>query len=259
LGSYLFSCQYLNDPVDEETSYFKNSWFRFYSKESGYLVPNLKLEEGEQTKSNTFYTLDNCNITLAIDPSSGIGRDYCGITVCAVDHEKRIFVLEAYRKKLNHTALLNLIFDYQDKYKNLKTGIETAAMQIMLKHSLHEEMQRREKYFYVKEFDTTSVKRKEDRIRALTYPIEMGQIYFLPEQADAIDELLRFPRGSFDDIADSLAYQLELWSTPELYESDEPPPNSLEMVRRQIIEANNMPFYIGQHKNDRWDFYDQIN
>jgi len=258
-GPYVFSCQYLNDPVDEEAAFFKKEWFRFYSITNEYFIPDRKPEEGQNAKSQTFYTLSQMNVSLAIDPSSGVGRDYTGVTVCAMDPENRVFVLEAYRKKLNHTALLNLIFEYQDKYKNLRTGIEYAAMQVTLKHSLHEAMQQREKYFYIKGFESTFVKSKDSRVRSLIYPFEMGQIYLLSEQTDFMDELLRFPRGSFDDIADSFAYQPELWTAPEFYQSDEPPPNSLEAIKRQIAEANNMPFYIGQHKNDKWGFYDEIN
>jgi predicted phage terminase large subunit-like protein len=258
-GPYLFSCNYLNDPVDEEAAYFKKSWFRYYTIANGYFIPDSRLEEGQQTKSQTFYSIEQMNLTLAIDPSSGVGRDYTGITVCATDPEKRVFVLEAYRKKLNHTKLIDLIFEYQEKYPEIKTGIEYASMQITLKHALHDAMQRRERYFYIKGFETTFVKSKDSRVKSLVYPFEMGQIYLLPEHGDLMDELLRYPRGSYDDIADSLAYQPELWSAPEFYISDEPPPNSLEAVRRQIIEANNMPFFIGQHKNDKWGFYDEIN
>lgn len=28
-GSYIFSCQYMNNPVDEETAKFKREWFKY--------------------------------------------------------------------------------------------------------------------------------------------------------------------------------------------------------------------------------------
>ena len=249
LGSYLYSCQYLNDPIDEDTAHFKKSWIKFYEvTNNGFYKPSEIAEASGIPQKNTYYTLGQMNISMTIDPSSGVSHDYTGITVTAMDPDNRVFVLEAFRKKLNPPALMNLIFEYNKKYPNLKMGIETAAMQVTLKYMLHSEMERREDYFYIKQFETTYAKSKEERIKSLTWKFEFGTIFLLPEHDDLIDEIIRFPVGNFDDIIDSLAYQPELWTVPSLEIDDSPPEGSIEWIRRQIIESKNKKYYIGQER-----------
>ena len=257
LGSYHYSCQYLNDPIDEETAHFKKKWIKFYEvTNEGFYKPNETPEIGQKPLGDKFYKLSQMNVSMAIDPSSGVSHDYTGVTVTAIDPENRVFVLEAFRKKLTATEIMKLMFDYQKKYQDLKVGIETAAMQVTLKYMLHEEMERREEWFYVKTFETTYAKSKEERIKSLTWKFEFGTIFLRPEQDDLIDELLRFPVGNFDDIADSLAYQPELWSAPSEEVDDSPPEGSIDWIRQQIIDSQRKKYYIGQ---ERMQGYGEIN
>lgn len=262
-GSFVFSCQYLNDPIDEETAHFKKSWIRHYHvTDYGFFKPSEKPDVTNimaKAEDEKFYKLDNMNVTMCIDPSSGVSKDYTGITVTAIDPKNRVFVLEAFRRKLTPPALLNLIFEYNEKYRDLQIGIEYAAMQVTLKYMIHDEMERRGKTFYIRPFETTYTKSKENRIKSLTYRFEFGTIFLLPEHEDLVDEILRFPVGNFDDILDSLVYHPELWSVPGEDKKDETVYMSCDWVKKQIEESKNMPFYIGQHKIDDWGFYDDKN
>lgn len=249
LGPYLFSCQYLNNPVDDETAQFKKSWLKFYEvTNDGYFKPQDTKDIGEIHKEPKYFQLAQMNISMAIDPSSGVSQDYTGVTVTAVDPLNRVFILEAFHKKLMPTALMKMMFDYRLKYRNLAMGMESAAMQVVLKHMIQDEMEQRNEYFYVKIFESTYVRKKEDRIRGLTGRFEFGSIFMKSDQDDLMDELLRFPVGQNDDILDSLAYQPELWTTPSEEAVDNIPEGSIAWVKRQIDEAKQKTFLIGQHK-----------
>jgi predicted phage terminase large subunit-like protein len=259
-GSYVFSCQYLNDPVDEESAHFKKSWIRLYEIDNaGQYRPSDvpdKFSTLTPVQKNVYYTLEQMNTFMTIDPSSGVSHDYSGIVVGAVDPANRVFLLEAFKKKLNPPALVNLMFEYKNKYKGIQMGIEYAAMQITLKFMLHEAMAAREDYFFIKQFESTYAKSKADRIKSLTWRFEFGTIFLSPDMADLIDEILRFPVGSYDDILDALAYQPEMWTVPILEDNDNAPEGSIAWIKQQIDAKKNEKFYIGQQKNDdRWDIY----
>ena len=51
---------------------------------------------------------------------------------------------------------------------------------------------------------------KTYRIEGLVPRFETGTIYLKKDQSDLIDELIRFPAGSYDDLVDALAYQLQI-------------------------------------------------
>ena len=260
LGSYHFSCQYLNNPIDDETATFKKAWIKFFEvTNDGFYKPTEVRDTsmGELNAAPTYFKLGQMNVSLSIDPSSGISRDFTGITVTAIDPANRVFILEAYHKKIIAPELVKMLFTYREKYADLAIGIEMAAMQVMLRHMVRDEMERREDYFHIQTFDSTYTKAKNRRIEGLTGRFEFGSIYLRPDQDVLMDEMSRFPKATNDDVLDSLAYQPELWVTPSYDASKDAPEGSLAWVKERIDAGKNKSFYIGQNKMG--DMYDEIN
>ncbi len=88
-GSYILSCQYQNEPVDDDSATFKKSWIRYY-----YSLPAEQLE---------YY--------ITIDPAISQRRDgdYSAIIVPAVSRRNDLYVVEAIRERMTLNELKRLV------------------------------------------------------------------------------------------------------------------------------------------------------
>lgn len=186
-GSYIFACQYLNNPVDDETAKFKISNFLYYHE------PDLV---GKRLRT-----------TMTIDRAYSLAKtaDFTGIVIRSIDDQGNWYVRYAKRHKESEGELINNIFALKNLFKVDKVGVEQKAFTYTLEPSLRAEMRRRGDFFSVVELKAHGS--KEQRIESLVPMFESHSVFFLHNECnDLEDELLRFPRAEHDDLADALAY-----------------------------------------------------
>lgn len=215
IGTYDFSCLYLNNPVDDESADFKRSYFDNRYKESDLIGIPL----------NYFITIDNA-------PSTKKGTDYIGIIVNGVNEHNNWYLQWVERFKGNTPELINKIFDLWNKWNPIIIGVEQKAFADLIKPFLDAESKRRKQFPFVKELKDGGV-RKEDRIRGrLQGRFETKSIFLKESPTDdtenLVDEGVRFPRGQYDDLIDALQYQDEIAYKPNSETEDaEELPDSL--------------------------------
>ena len=202
LGGYLFSCQYLNSPVSDETAVFKRDCIRYKT-----------LEEIKGRPINWY---------LSVDPSyEGTYSDYAALVLAGMDFQRDIYVRYITRQKMTYGDIINEIFriyTHRD-FQGIKIGriyLETIATQKSIGVELNNEMKRRNTWLPVEEIRSHKLS-KEERIRGLAPFYEFGHIYHIKECPELIEleyELLHFPRGQHDDMIDSLATIAERASPP---------------------------------------------
>ena len=199
---YLFSCQYLNDPVSDETAVFKREHIVYRTLESIRGRP--------------------INWYLSVDPSyEGTYSDYAALMLAGMDFQRDLYVRYCVRKKLTYGDIINEIFRiYTDRqFADLKIQrifLETIATQKSIGVELNNEMRRRNTWLPVEEIRSRSTA-KEERIRLLAPFYEFGHIYHLKESPQLQEleyELLHFPVGQHDDMIDALATIAERASPP---------------------------------------------
>jgi len=199
LGSYLFSCQYMNEPVDNESATFK--------------VSTLVRVPWEEVKDRPM------NWYLSVDPSfEGPYSDYAAFVVAGMDYMRQIYVKHVLRAKMTYSDIINNIFRlYTDpELKINRIILETVATQKSLQYELVNEQKRRGLWLPVIEVRGQR-KAKEERIRGLAPLYEFGHIFHIrecPQLADLEYELIHFPRGTHDDVIDALATVLEIATPP---------------------------------------------
>lgn len=192
---YLFYQEYQNDPISDENRKFKIEKISYYD-EKDILAKKL----------STFITIDRAY-------STALTADWTGIIVVSVDVENYWYIRMAERFKGTEKDLIDKIFDLKGHYNPSKIAIEQKAYEYTLKPYLEDEMRRRNIFFGVSELKDLG-RRKTIRIEGLIPRYETGTIKFKKEQTDLIDELITFPKGVYDDLADALAYQLDLANDP---------------------------------------------
>lgn len=184
MGPYLFGNQYLNTPIPDGMQTFKKHWRRYYAE----LPKNI--------------------LTFAfVDPaiSEADTADYTGVAIVSVDTQQNWYLVNAFRRRMNPTQLIDMLFKITDSYKTTMIGVETVAFQKAILHFAHEEMKRRNRHIAVTGVNLGTDKTKEMRILSLVPRFEMGTILLAQGLADFEKEYDTFPRGAHDDILDALA------------------------------------------------------
>lgn len=193
-GSYEFSSQYLNTPVDDEMAEFRSEW-----------ITKFDYDELAQKPYDVYVSVDPA---LSQDNDRS---DYSGFVVNAVTSSGRWHILEAYRRRVNPTSLIDEMFSLKRRYGDtLKAmGVEKTAFLVGLKPTI--EMREQSENVRLNIVEVSPARRnKEDRIRALIPLFERGDIHISYRSQELEDEIRTFPRSKTDDVLDALAYQLDL-------------------------------------------------
>lgn len=204
MGSYMFANQYQNEIIPEGEKTFKPTWLRYYAA-----LPELR------------HTV--CFIDPAISERNT--ADYTALSVVSGDLDQNWYVEHASRQRINPSAIIDLCFRVHERYHPLVIGIEDVAFQRAIIHFAYEEMKRRGKQIPVMGVKRSTDKTKEMRILSLVPRFEWGTLFLNQGQHDLELELGQFPRGSHDDILDSLSSISEIMSYPTLPRRKDVAPN----------------------------------
>lgn len=195
LGSFVFSYEMMNQPIDDEVAEFKRDW-----------IQKATLEDIKHLNYSTFITVDTA-------VSEKDHADFTGVTINRVTTEGKWY-LTTYKLKYNPTNLIEHLFYLWDMYKPKFIGIEKTVYLLAIRGFLNEEMRKRNVFMIIKELDHKQTK-KETRIRALIPRYESRSIFHVGDCSSLEDEMRVFPRGAHDDCLDSLAYQIDVAIKPQ--------------------------------------------
>lgn len=193
---YMYSCQYNNDPLDDDMVEFRRDWIQKFDR-----TPELN------------QILLHTPAVISVDPAFRLKQtnDFSGIVVTKCVPDGRIFVIEAKQIRANPDKLVDEIVRLVDVYKPKKVIVETVQAQLMLINLLKNKMRETRKFFTIEEAKTSTTETKAVRIRALIPYYANGQILHAHGLQDLESQLLEFPRGLHDDVIDALAYQVNDW------------------------------------------------
>lgn len=207
-GLYEFSCQYQNQPVDDENAVFHRQWFLQYDP--------TDLKDRKLTRFT------------AIDPAISLKEraDFTAIVTIGVDVLGKIYVLEVKRGHYTEDQMVDELFLTNERYHPLSICIETVAFQKTLQHYIMKEIKKRGHSLPLNEVLPESDESKEKRIRLLQPMYMRSDIYHsesVPDIKYLEDELLRFPKGKNDDCADAMAYAVRASFPPRKKDKSENP------------------------------------
>jgi predicted phage terminase large subunit-like protein len=180
-GSYIFSSQYLLDPITSDKQDFKPEWVKYYTESPKGLF-----------------------ITITVDPAITVHEksDYSAIVTCGTDWNDNVYVLEASRGKWNSRELVDRIIEVAKRYDCVCVGIESVGFQRMLYDDV------RDKGLYAVELKPDTRTSKRMKILGLQPRFERGKIFIKKEMTELEDELLHFPYCKHDDLIDALSMHL---------------------------------------------------
>lgn len=223
-GSRIFSAQYQNEPVDDETATFKRS--------------SIVRREWEMVKDRPI------NWYMLVDPSfKGEYSDFAAIVVAGMDYQRDLYVRHVLRKKMTYADIIDQIFELNATYHPKAIAMKiVAAGGKSLMYELNNEQRRRGVWLPIRELHDS--KNKEDRIRGLAPFYEFNHAFHVkecPQLLELEDEMIHFPRGKHDDVLDAYASILEVATPPNpgknVHKDDKPSHRSLFKPRSPVTGA----------------------
>lgn len=229
LGSYHFSCQFLNNPVSPEDADFRGEWLRYfdtYRADDARLTIRHEVADGQVLKD---LKVGHLSLAMAVDPNhagnAAAGRCRHAIVVLAKynsfaaserddDLSSRFYLLHAEAFHGSYDTLYNKVFEVAKRFRIHKVGFETVAAQKYAAHHIEYLNTVKDWHIKIQELkgevegaDGTVTRKKEWRIRNILAPIfEEGRMFVKRTQQDFIGEYNTFPRGKYVDLLDALAY-----------------------------------------------------
>lgn len=197
LGSHVFDAEMMNNPINVTTQEFRRDWFRYRN-----IADVLKMN------TRKFATIDPAFTKKETSDWTGVTKNY-------VDKDDNWY-FDSQHYKINSNDIIGMIFTLHGEGFE-KIGIEEGAFSEMIEPFFLKECHARRSYPYIVPLKHQGTM-KETRIRSLIPRYEQGKIYHIEGRCQDLEsELLRFPKGKHDDIADSAAYQNKI---AEVYISD---------------------------------------
>lgn len=189
LGSYMFSCQYMNEPTSTEDATFSEDDFRYF----GF---------GEELVS----VPSNVARFLLVDPARSTSgtADYSALVSVAVDEEYNIYVEDAVQIRCVPSALIDHIYGLHEQYNYLKIGIEQFGAQTFVDWIL-DRVRLGGKFLPVTPVKVSNTASKDLRIRAIEPYYKQHRVFHRRGLSDLEDQLLRFPNLNHDDLIDALS------------------------------------------------------
>lgn len=205
-GTSIFSKQYLNEPVSAEDATFKQE--------------NIQYKKWDEVRGMPV------NWYLMADPSYSDPRgtsnysDFAAFVLAGMDFQRNLYVRHIKRAKMTYAEVIEELFTIYTNPEFEELNIQKILLEVIgtksLSYELANEQRRRNTWLPIQEIKFQA-KSKEERIRGLAPFYEHGNIYHIrecPQIEELAYELLHFPRGKHDDIADALASVLQIASPP---------------------------------------------
>ena len=184
----VYSREYLNYPVDENTAYFRRDDF-------------LPLTSDDLESHLAYYAA----IDFAV--STHERADYTVIAIIGVNSKGTLLVKDIRRGRWDAAEIINEMFTVQRRYKPELFTVEKGTIEKALGPFLRKEMMERNVYLNL--HPLTPTKDKMSRARSIQARMRSGGIRFDKDASwypTLEDEMVRFPKDRHDDQVDALAW-----------------------------------------------------
>jgi phage terminase large subunit-like protein len=207
LDDYIYSCQYLLDPVPQATAKIKQEWFDINPP----FVPDM---QGKQLRINGIEV--SCNIYMTVDPAVSMkkGSDYRAALIAAIDSNRHWFLLDCYRGRKRIEDFYEFVANFAEKWNVQIVAWEGGAIQGQFLKDFKKHVRETARPFRVKELHPQSqgfhLTKKADRIIQSVQPaLSQGRVHLAKDVFHGlVQECIRLPKGKHDDLADCFGYML---------------------------------------------------
>jgi len=194
LGPYEWTALYQQNPISSEHQEFRKDWFR--------PITHTEFADVRKKQKHRLLTIDTA-------VSQKETADYTGFTDNLITDDNT-WHFQAWKIRLSPHILIEELFKLHLQNEYTRIGVEETIYLMVIKPFIDEKMREREIYLPIVPLKHKQTQ-KEVRIRGLVPRYAAGGIKHVEGACDELEfELLTFPNGKHDDVADSAAYQQQL-------------------------------------------------
>ncbi len=218
----VFSQEYFNIPIDDSVAFFKATDF-------------VGMLDADFDKNSLYY------ITCDLAISSKQKSDYSVFLISSVDEDKRLYVRNVIRLRLDGREIVDTLIALQKTYRPEMIGIEEGQIEKAIGPFLYEEMFKQDEFInlyplkHMSQDKTTRCRAIQARVRARGVRFDKAADWYQVFE----DECRRFPRDKHDDQVDAFSYLgimlnklSEAPTVKELYEEN----YAEEVLRSELLE-----------------------
>lgn len=244
MGPYRYSCQYLNDPVQDTARKFEEQWLRYFD-----MLP----------PGNYAYYVACDPAASVFKAGGGVARDsdYTAIVTIAVNTAGDIYVVDVVCDRIGVDEFVYELFRVVETYNPRQVGIETNAFQRALLFPIRAEMKRANVHFQIVELKATRAATKQLRILSLQPYFANGTLNVRKDCKEFIHEYRLFPLAKHDDVLDALAYVVQMHRpamNTEYTKHTNADPLAYETIEKEIerhrVTGRTSPW---AYMSSRWD------
>lgn len=214
LDEFYMEC--MNICVPPESAVFRQDMFNYY-------------DEGEENLSNA----DDLHRCIIVDPAKTVNvtSDFTAIVGLAVDIKKRrIYVRDVINERLKPDEICRKAVEMAKRLNCRTIGYEVTSLNEFIIQPMNSQAQQEGFYGQLIELkpkrgagDFTHHKRGKDARIAMLAPFyRLGQVYHNKVACQELEyQLLRFDKGKYDDVADALAYVIQMMFIGDVYFSQD--------------------------------------
>lgn len=209
MGEYLFSCLMMNNPRNADVQDFNVDDIRFWE----WTGPDrdkvaLFAPDGGLVRVHELKELD---ISVSIDPAPAekTSDDRNAVVTCGTTKWGDVLTLDVWAKRCSPLIVIEHLFNLRKRFHARVYGVEDVAYQKVFKHFLKAEANRRGEYFNVVPLKPGG--KNKQHVRGLQPVAATGHLYLHPTQHLLRSELADYPLGEYDDTADALALNMQMW------------------------------------------------
>ena len=197
-----FYQEYMNIAQSPDNAPFKPKWIKMhhydYKRIEGQNV--LVGRDGDDEK------IIPVNTYCGVDPASSLSNraDFFVIATIAIDSEGNRYMVDCFQKRISPAEQPDEIIRVFKKFRPKRMKIETVGYQEALRTATKELMKENNIYIPGLERGVKPRNSKSERLLSLVPLFARGQFYFRPEDINAQQEFLSYPKGKHDDIMDAV-------------------------------------------------------
>lgn len=210
---FQWATNFANNPYDTANKNFDPLWI---AGQHCWTAPDGWIRYSTPSGLLSIQDPGKLRVYLHVDPSLGEkdDSDQTAFVLVGLNDEGTIFILDAWKKRIDPVVTLDNIFEYQESHVPFLTTVEGVAYQKSLKFFADDRARRERKYLNVEAVLPGTRQDKITRIKFRLQPyFRDRRIYYMQHLFQFVEEYNIFGRAH-PDILDALAQGPEVWKFP---------------------------------------------
>jgi len=197
-----FFQEYMNIAQSPDNAPFKPEWIKLHH----YDFERINGQNCMTRMVDDEKKIIPVDVYCGVDPASSLSAraDFFVVATIGVDNDNNKYIIDIYRNRISPAEQPGILIDTYKKYRPRRMKVETVGYQEALRVAVRELMREENLYIPGLESGVKPRNSKSERLLSLVPMFARKLFRFRPEDLDAQQEFLSYPKGKHDDVMDAV-------------------------------------------------------